>query len=308
MKLVRSLRKSSLAVALIGLMISQLGCQPDPGEALNDRKRRENDEEINAYLDKNNLKGQVVKDEVTGLYIVRTKAVPGGQTPQTGDEVKYYFVQSRLDGVVVDSSNFAGKTPNLVTIGSPGQGAITARLYNGLQLLKEGEVAIVLAPFDPTDNKSGNLLLPAYTPVRYDVTMVSVRSEDEQIQDYLAEKNLTAAEKTSSGLRFLRTQAYPDSAQVKAGQTVKVKYTGRLLNGNQFDSSTSGADFTIGTGAVIPAWDEAFVKLRVGEKATIVLPSSIGYGVAGRRNSTTGAYTIPPYAPLAFDVEVVSAK
>ncbi|MGA0557330.1 FKBP-type peptidyl-prolyl cis-trans isomerase [Larkinella sp. VNQ87] len=296
--------KWSLAVSLIGLVVAQLGCQPDPGEALNDRKRRENEAEIEAYLRQNNLTAE--KDPTTGLYIIKTKAVPTGQAPTEGDEVKYYFVQKRLDDVIVDSSEIAAQKPSVATIGAPQ--AITARLYNSLQLLKEGEKAIVLAPFDITDNKSGNLLLPAFTPVRYDIEVVSVRTEDEQIQDYLVANKLTAAEKTTSGLRFLLTKAYPDSAQVKTGQTAKVKYTGRLLNGNQFDMNSTGLDWSVGTSQGIAAWDEALVKMRVGEKATIVLPSSIGYGPTGSRNQTTGVYTIPPYSPLMFEMEVVSAK
>lgn len=300
MKVTKNWSKWCLAVSLIGVLIAQVSCQPDPGEALNDRKRRENEAEIVDYLRKNNLPEN--KDEVTGLYYVKTKAVTEGQTSKEGDEVKYFFVQSRLDGVIVDSSEVAANKPNLVTIGAPIQGIITARLYNSLQLLKEGEEAIVLAPYDPTDNKSGNLLLPAYTPVRYDIRVVSVRTEDEQIQDFLVANKLTAAEKTASGLRFLLTKAYPDSAQVKAGQTAKVKYTGRLLNGNQFDASADGAEFNVGTGAVIAAWDEAFLKMRVGEKATIVLPSSLGYGVNGSGTK------IPAYSPLTFEMEIVSAK
>ncbi|GAB3915087.1 hypothetical protein GCM10028803_61420 [Larkinella knui] len=299
MKVIQNWQRWSFAVSLIGLLIVQISCAPDPGEALNDRKRRENEDEIKAYITTNNL--TAVKDDVTGLYIAKTKDVPTGQAPVVGDEVRFYFVQKRLDGLIVDSTETAAKKPGVVIIGAPSQGAITARLYNGLQLLKEGEQAIVLAPYDPTDNKSGNLLLPAYTPVRYDITVVSVRTEEEQIQDYLAAKGLTAAEKTASGLRFLLTKAYPDSALVKVGQTAKIKYKGTLLNGNQFDANADGTDFSVGTGAVIAAWDEALVKMREGEKATIVLPSSIGYGPQGKT-------PIPPYAPLVFDIEVVSAK
>jgi hypothetical protein len=299
MEMMKNWRKWSFAVSLIGLFIVQLSCAPDPGEALNDRKRRENEEEIKTYISKNNL--SAVKDDLTGLYIVKTKEVAAGQVSLVGDEVRYYFVQRRLDGIIVDSSETAAKIPGSVIIGAPTQGAITARLYNGLQLLKEGEEAIVLAPYDPSDNKAGNLLLPAYTPVRYDIKVVSVRTEEEQIQDYLVAKGLTAAEKTASGLRFLVTQAYPDSALVKVGQSANIKYKGTLLNGNQFDANTTGADFSVGTGAVIAAWDEALIKMREGEKATIVLPSAIGYGNAGKA-------PIPPYAPLAFDIEVVRAN
>lgn len=294
--------KWSVAVSLIGLLIVQVSCAPDPGEALNDRKRRENEEDIKAYIAQKSL--PATKNDATGLYIAKTKAVPTGQTPVVGDEVRFYFVQLRLDGVIVDSSETFAKKPSMVTIGAPSQSMITARLYNGLQLLKEGEEGIVLAPYDPSDNKSGNLLLPAYTPVRYDITVVSVRTEEEQIQDYLVAKGLTAAEKTASGLRFLPTKAYPDSAQVKTGQTVKVKYTGRLLNGNQFDASVNGKAFTVGTGAgPIPVFDEILLKMRVGERATVVLPSSIGYGQAGY-----ATFAVKPYAPLTYDIEVVSSK
>ncbi|MGV3557356.1 FKBP-type peptidyl-prolyl cis-trans isomerase [Larkinella arboricola] len=307
MNVTKNWLKWSVAVSLIGLLTAQMACQPDPGEALNERKRRENEEDILAYLDKTNLRPKAEKNELTGLYIIRTKAVENGQLAKEGDEVKFFFTQSRLDSVVVDSSETAAGIPNLATIGAPS--GITARLYQSLQLLKEGEEAIIMAPYDPSDNKGGNLLLPAYTPVRYDIKVVSVRTEDEQIQDYLVANKLTAAEKTESGLRFLLTKKSPaDSAQVKAGQTAKVKYTGKLLNGNQFDASANGSEFNVGTGAVIQAWDEALVKMRVGEKATIVLPSSIGYGPTGNRNQTTGIYTIPPYAPLAFELEVVSSK
>lgn len=299
MKVTKNWQKWTFAVSLIGLFIAQLSCAPDPGEALNDRKRRENEDEIKAYNTSNDLKA--VKDDVTGLYIAKTKNVPTGQVPAVGDEIRFYFVQRRLDGLIVDSTETAAKKPGVVIIGAPTPGVITNRLYTGLQLLKEGEEAIVLAPYDPTDNKSGNLLLPAYTPVRYDITVLSVRTEEEQIQDYLVAKGLTAAEKTASGLRFLLTKAYPDSALVKVGQTAKIKYKGTLLNGNQFDANADGADFSVGTGAVIAAWDEALVKMREGEKATIVLPSSIGYGIAGKA-------PIPAYAVLVFDIEVVSAK
>ena len=305
--------KSWLIVGtLSGLVLGQLGCQPDPGEALNERKRRENAVEIETYLRKTNLwelAQQQGQPTASGLYIIKTKTVASAQLPATGDELMYHFVRQRLDSVIVDSTDIVANKPNVLTFGSPllNSTVVTARLYEGLSQLREGEQAILLAPFDVNDNKTGTLLLPAFTSVRYDVTVVGIRTEEEQIQDYLITNSLTAAEKTESGLRFLRTKAYPDSAQVKSGQTVKVKYTGKLLNGTQFDSNANGIEKRIGISEFIPGWEEAIIKMRVGEKAIIVLPSSLGYGVTGSRNAS-GAYTIQPYKPLVFEMEVVSAK
>jgi FKBP-type peptidyl-prolyl cis-trans isomerase len=56
--------------------------------------------------------------------------------------------------------------------------------------------------------------------------------------------------------------------------------------------------FVPGTGNLIPGFEEGILKMRVGEKAALVLPSKIAYG-------TNGNSTIPPNSPLYFEVEVV---
>lgn len=69
-------------------------------------------------------------------------------------------------------------------------------------------------------------------------------------------------------------------AKVKTGDTVKVHYTGKLDNGDVFDSSV-GADplqFTIGGKQMIPAFEEAMVDMEIGEKKTIEIPADGAYG------------------------------
>jgi len=89
----------------------------------------------------------------------------------------------------------------------------------------------------------------------------------------------------------------------KKGDTIKVHYTGTLQNGTKFDSSRDrGKPFEtmIGVGKVIKGWDEAFMLLKVGQRATITIPSEKAYGAKGISG------VIPPSATLIFDVELLS--
>jgi len=68
--------------------------------------------------------------------------------------------------------------------------------------------------------------------------------------------------------------------QVKTGDKVKVHYTGKLEDGTQFDSSVGSdpLEFTIGTGQLIPGFDNGVVGMTVGEKKIITLPPAEAYG------------------------------
>jgi FKBP-type peptidyl-prolyl cis-trans isomerase len=125
-------------------------------------------------------------------------------------------------------------------------------------------------------------------------------TEEEQIENYIKSKNLTITEKTASGLRYILTKANPTGANLKTSQIVSVKYAGRLLSDKSFDSGTFS--FNLGLGQVITGFDEGIAKMKVGEKATLIFPSSLGYGSRGAGSD------IPGNSPLVFDIEVISAK
>ncbi len=94
-------------------------------------------------------------------------------------------------------------------------------------------------------------------------------------------------------------------AEVKTGDTVRVHYTGTLMNGQKFDSSRDrGApfDFTVGNGAVIKGWDQGIVGMKPGGKRRLVIPQDIAYGEAGRPPE------IPPKAGLKFDIELLEIQ
>ena len=124
-------------------------------------------------------------------------------------------------------------------------------------------------------------------------------AEDEQINNYISSKNLAVTEKTNSGLRYIVTKANPSGAALKVGQTINVNYSGTLLSGKSFDSGNFS--FVLGGGRVIAGFDEGIAKMKVGEKATLIFPSTLGYG-------SSGSGPIPANSPLVFDIEVVSAR
>ena len=90
-------------------------------------------------------------------------------------------------------------------------------------------------------------------------------------------------------------------AAVKSGDTVVVHYVGVLPEGAAFDDSWSKQmplTTAIGTGQVIPGWDEGMVGAKIGERRRLVIGSEKAYG-------ETGNQTIPPDTPLAFEIDVV---
>jgi peptidyl-prolyl cis-trans isomerase A (cyclophilin A) len=110
--------------------------------------------------------------------------------------------------------------------------------------------------------------------------------------------------KTPSGLYYKVLKKGMGSKPTK-GQTILANYEGRLVDGTVFDSSYArkqAFEFAVGTGQVVPGWDEALLDMKTGEKRTIVLPPNLAYGSRGAGN------VIPPNAWLVFDVELVALK
>jgi FKBP-type peptidyl-prolyl cis-trans isomerase 2 len=68
--------------------------------------------------------------------------------------------------------------------------------------------------------------------------------------------------------------------QVKEGDVVRVHYTGKLINGEQFDSSVGREplEFTVGAGQMIKGFDDAMPGMSIGEKKTINILPGDAYG------------------------------
>ena len=87
------------------------------------------------------------------------------------------------------------------------------------------------------------------------------------------------------------------------GDTISVRYTGKLLNGTVFDSNADGIkpefSFQLGAGRVIKGWDTGLLGVNVGDVVFLSIPADQAYGA-----NATGS--IPANSPLNFQVEVLS--
>jgi len=137
--------------------------------------------------------------------------------------------------------------------------------------------------------------------------------EPVDIKKYIADKKLKVTT-TASGLNYVITTPGSGPNAIN-GDTVVVNYVGKFLNGKVFDTNIKSEAvagklpinpmnpykpirFALGAPGMIGGWSEAFLLFNKGTKASIIVPSSLGYGEQG--NQIMG-----PYTPMYFDVELV---
>lgn len=139
------------------------------------------------------------------------------------------------------------------------------------------------------------------------IMLFSCKKEDQAAIDeavilqYIADRQVTEPDfkplPTGTGLYYLTTlEGSGDSPT--ATSYVTVYYKGTLVNGTIFDQ-TNASPKSFFVAGVIQGWQEAIPKMKIGEKATIIVPSALGYGT-----ETNGA--IPGGSVLIFDIELVS--
>jgi FKBP-type peptidyl-prolyl cis-trans isomerase len=107
-----------------------------------------------------------------------------------------------------------------------------------------------------------------------------------------------------SGLKYWDLKVGTGKEAVK-GSTVRVHYTGWLLEGTKFDSSLDRGEpfqFTLGAREVITGWDLGVAGMKVGGKRQLRIPPELGYGYRGQPP------VIPRNAYLIFDVELLDVK
>jgi len=151
---------------------------------------------------------------------------------------------------------------------------------------------------------------------------IAINEANSLLQDFFAQleqqRNTATMAAKSEGERFLAENAKRPGVTVtpsglqyevltegtgrspKATDTVRCHYHGTLIDGTVFDSSyqrNQPADF--GLNQVIAGWTEGVQLMKEGAKYRLYLPYNLAYGEHGAGNS------IPPYAALIFDVELL---
>jgi FKBP-type peptidyl-prolyl cis-trans isomerase len=107
------------------------------------------------------------------------------------------------------------------------------------------------------------------------------------------------AQRFDSGLVML-TEQEGQGPLPRATDKVTVHYHGTFPDGSVFDSSRQrGQPATFSLSGIIPCWNEALRKMKVGGKAKLVCPPNLAYGDRG------APPRIPPGATLVFQVELI---
>jgi len=119
----------------------------------------------------------------------------------------------------------------------------------------------------------------------------TVASEKAAMVAYCTANNITYTEHASGILYEVMSPGL--TTQPTIANTVSVVYTGKLLNGNQFDASANPVRLALS--GVIKGWQIGIPLIKKGGRIKMVIPSSLAYGC-------TGQGSIAPNSPLYFEV------
>ncbi len=241
-----------------------------------------------------------------------------GDTPQLMDYLEVYLSCHVNDTAVIIPNNFM-----MMQMSDP---LFAGDIFEGIKMMSKGDSASFIVRIDSTfytlfqrpvmppmfkmdDVMKFEIgLKDFYSSTEYLNKRVTEIKEmfpdetakaEEELNQYFKENNITATA-TPYGLYYVKTKEGNGEKPAK-GKMVSVHYTGTLLDGTVFDSSIERNEpiqFILGIGQVIPGWDEGIQMMSKGEQGVLYIPYYLAYG-------DRGAGSIPPFATLKFEVELI---
>jgi FKBP-type peptidyl-prolyl cis-trans isomerase FkpA len=241
-----------------------------------------------------------------------------GEVAKKGQFLKAEVVQKLRDSILYTS---VGNMPVYMPVDSPRPVYSPIEIFS---LLRKGDSAVAVMSVDTLLRKSNGQLPPFLK--KKDKIIFSFKildlfaSEDllnkdreqevskqkdreiKAVETYLSDNHIQA-QKTEKGTYYV-IQTAGDGPQVDSGKQVSVRYTGKLMpSGKVFDGNMTGPGtepykFVVGSGGIIPGWDDGLRKFRKGGKGSLYLPAFLAYDQQmgpGKK----------PFENLMFDVEVV---
>jgi FKBP-type peptidyl-prolyl cis-trans isomerase FkpA len=278
---------------------------------------------ITSFLISSCSKEVKYKTTDTGLrYIFYTEHK--GKSPRENNYVTLDMVYRLENDSVLYDSREAGMPLRYQLTKPPFEGAIE----EGIMMMSEGDSATFFVSADSMFARVFKKPLPDFikkgSRMVFNIHLLKVQNaadaeaeirekltakfaEEKKLIDNYIEENKITEKPSPDGLYVIVTKKTKGKLPEK-GDRIAVQYIGKFVDGETFDACVPNHpyEFIFGGSKTMPGFEEGLSKLREGEKATIIIPSELGYGEKGKRNPASGVYIVPPYTPLIYEVELVS--
>ena len=282
--LMRKITTYILALFSVIVLFSSCKKEYETIETIDKRK-------IDEYIQKNNL--QNVEPDGTGAFYQIIEQGTGDFLKNT-DLVFYNFDIQSLSGVIYQSANALSNNGAYV-----GYVTSPAAFRPVMLKVKRGAKVRIIIPSYLAFGKNGSGNIPSNEVIVSNLTIFSETTQadidDNRIKAFLTANNITAAKHTS-GVYYQVLTPGTGTDIIDEHSTLVVKYSGRLLDGTQFDS---GDSYSTKLTEVVLGWGEVIPLFKQGAKVRIFIPSGLGYGPPGRG-------TIPSNAVLDFNIDITS--
>lgn len=264
------------------------------------------------------------KHTVTESGLILMEKTGSGKVARMGDYVDFDFTMCSPKGDTI--MNSFGVEPVVMQYGEE---FISKGFNEALGMVPEGGTMRLVIPSELAFDSTGyEQFIPPYTPLIVLMKMNSVmdkaaydkrQAEAEAAKEAEAERMMAAEAvrianyvkangitetPTESGIYIIR-QEEGEGNVAQWGDEVSVHYILSNLDGDMVDSSYEYGEpmqFTIGKGEMIPAIEEALMTMAPGAKATVVSPSSQGFGDIAINEK------MPAYSPIVIELELVEIK
>jgi peptidylprolyl isomerase len=222
------------------------------------------------------LAGAFAKVEITEIKVGK------GDAAKKGDVLTMLYKGTLKNGKIFDETT-AKEPPYAFKLGAK---QVIDGWEQGLVGIKVGGKRKLKVPYQLAYGENGYADIPAKADLTFVVELI--RLDNDQ---------------TIKKLAIKETQVGKGPA-AESGDTVKIHYTGKFLNGFQFDSSVGGDPYSVvlGAGKVIKGFDQGIVGMRKGGKRKVTIPYAMAYKEDGRPP------VIPRMATLVFDLELIELK
>ena len=269
-----------------------------------------------SYLETNKAKEGVTVTDSGLQYRVINEG--DGASPTTADFVTVHYSGRFIDGREFDSSIARGEPATFPA------GRLIPGFTEALTLMQVGDKWEVTIPSEIAygPEGAGGGVIPGNSTLIFELELLNVMNEQQAEElakeqraayeaeqqafrqsqlDYLAENlKKDGIKVTESGLQYRVIDEGTGKSPTETSN-VTVHYSGKLTNGEEFDSSYKrGETIQFPLNGVIKGWTEGVQLMKEGGKYEFFLPYDLGYG---ERGTPSG---IPPYATLIFIVELVS--